>query len=139
YNKLEDNSLDPKKIDIQKVVTRINEGTTTINSSKILMDDKTLDIAFNTLVNTVSDQGEVIDSHTASITALDNEIKLKVDTQTFNQYKQTTDNNISTINTKLSKATSDISVLQGQIELKVEQTDIEKAINEIEVGGRNLV
>ncbi len=139
YNKVADDSLDPKKLDIQKVVRRINEGTETIEASKILLDNKTLDVQFSTIESTVSDHSTAISNQSSQITALDNEIKLKVDTQTFNQYKQSTDNSISTINTKLSKATSDISVLQGQIALKVEQTDIDRAINEIEVGGRNLL
>lgn len=129
YNKLEDNSLDPKKIDIQKVVTRINEGTMTIEASKILLDNKTLDVQFNTIRTTVSDHGQMISSQSSQITALDTAIGLKVDTQTYNSKMTSIDGAINLINTDLSKATSDISVLQEQIVLKVEQSDIDTAVN----------
>jgi predicted nucleic acid-binding Zn-ribbon protein len=139
YNKLENDSLDPVKLNIAQVVTRINDGTETIDSSKIYMDDKTLDVAFSTIESTVSDQGQTISSHSSQISALDSAIQLKVDTQTYNTKMASIDGAINLINTELSKATSDISVLQGQIELKVEQTDIDRAVSEIEVGGRNLI
>ena len=90
-------------------------------------------------------QGQ-IDAHSTQISeqkttiqALDNSIRIKVDNQTFNQYKATTEGNISTINTNLSKATSDISILQGEITSKVSQSDIDKSINNISIGGRNLL
>ncbi|WP_143314186.1 phage tail spike protein [Clostridium sp. HBUAS56017] len=54
YNKLDNDSLDPSKIDIAKVVTRINNGTTTIQSSKILMNNTSLDVQFKTLSDNVS-------------------------------------------------------------------------------------
>lgn len=139
YNKLDDNSLDPKKIDIQKVVTRINEGTETIQASKIIIDNTTLDLSFNTIKNTVTSQGEEISNQRSEINALDDAIKLKVDNRTFSQYKTVTDENITTINARLSKNTSSINVLQEEINFKVSQTDIEKLINNIEIGGRNLL
>ena len=45
---------------------------------------------------------------------------------------------ITTTNSNLSKATSEINVLKGQIGTKVGQTDIDKAISNITIGGRNL-
>ena len=128
YNKLDDNSLDPKKIDIQKVVTRINEGTETIQASKIIIDNTTLDLSFNTIKNTVTSQGEEISNQRSEIKALDDAIKFKVDNQTFNQYKTTTNENIGIINKQLSKNTASIDVLQEDINLKVSQTDIDNEV-----------
>ncbi|WP_246578960.1 phage tail spike protein [Clostridium algidicarnis] len=88
---------------------------------------------------TTTAQGKTIASHTGSISAMDNAIKLKVDNQTFNTFKTATDGNISTINTSLNKATSSIDVLQKSINLKVSQTEIDNSINNIDIGGRNLV
>lgn len=139
YSKLDDNSLDSKKIDINSVVTRINGGTTLITDTKVQVGDRTLDVAFTTLSNTVSTNGSTLSSHTSSITALQDSVKLKLDEQTFTTYKSTNDSNISTLTTNLGKATTSITALQGQISLKVSQADIDNSINKIEVGGRNLL
>lgn len=134
-----DANISGAKLDIASVVTSINGGTTTIQGSKIFVDGKTLDLSFSTLKTTVTNQGEIISSHTSSLTAMDSAIKLKVDTQTYNTKMTSLDGSISTINSNLSKATSDISVIQGQISLKVSQTDIDTSISNIQVGGRNLL
>ncbi|MCD2348481.1 hypothetical protein [Clostridium guangxiense] len=80
-----------------------------------------------------------VSSHTSSISALQNSITLKVDTQTFTNYQSTVNGQISSINNTLSSQSSSISVLQNQITSKVTQTDINTSINNIQVGGRNLV
>lgn len=129
YNKVDNDSLDPAKIDIVKVVTRINNSTTTIQGSKVYVDGKTLNVSFSTLKTTVTDQGQSISSQAAQISAMDSAIKLRVETQTYNTKMSSLDGSIITINTNLSKATSDISVLQGQIVSKVSQTDIDNAVN----------
>ena len=133
-----DANIDGSKLNIATVVTSINNGTTTIQGSKVYVDGKTLDLSFSTLKDTVIAQGSTISTQVATITALDNKINLKVDTQTYSTKVNAIDSNISTITTNLNKATSDISILQGQISLKVEQTDITNAINNVQVGGRNL-
>lgn len=48
-------NISGEKLDINSVVTEINNGTKTIKSSKILLDEKnqTFDVAFNALSNTV--------------------------------------------------------------------------------------
>lgn len=132
-------NIDGSKLNISSVVTQINKGTTTIQGSKISVDDGTLDVKFSTLKNTVNSYGESISTHSSQISALDNAIKLKVDTQTYNTKMTNLDNSISVINTNLSNATSDISILQGQIVTKVSQTDIDNSINAITIGARNLL
>jgi len=132
-------NIDGSKLNISSVVTQINNGTTTIQGSKISVDDGTLDVKFSTLKNTVNSYGESISTHSSQISALDNAIKLKVDTQTYNTKITNLDNSISVINTNLNKATSDISILQGEITSKVSQTDINNSINAITIGGRNLL
>ncbi|WP_315109734.1 carbohydrate binding domain-containing protein [Clostridium intestinale] len=139
YGMLNDNSLDPKKIDIEKVVTRVNGATTKIVGSKISLNNSTLDVQFSNLSTTVTTQGETISSQASSINALDNKINLKVDTQTYTTKMSSLDGSIGTITTNLNKATGDISVLQSQISLKVEQSDITTAINNVQIGGRNLL
>lgn len=95
-----------------------------------------------------------IKSTETSITALNSAISLKVSTSDFNTYKtsndsavaskasqsalNTTNGNINSLTTRVSTAESSISVLQNQISLKVEQSDITTAIDNVQIGGRNL-
>ncbi|QLY78033.1 hypothetical protein [Clostridium intestinale] len=99
--------------------------------------------------------GTRISSTETSITALNSAISLKVSTSDFNTYKtnndsavelkanqsalNTTNGNVNSLTTRVSTAESSISVLQNQISLKVEQSDITTAINNVQVGGRNLL
>lgn len=57
----------------------------------------------------------------------------------LNSAKAYTNAEITNVNTHLSKNTSEINILKGQIESKVSQSDIDKSIQEIKIGGRNLV
>lgn len=135
----DDANISGTKLDIASVVTSINNGTTTIQGSKIYVDNQTLDVSFSTLKNTIASQGESISSQSAQITALDSAIKLKVSTQDFTTYKNSNDSAVSSISSRLSTTEASISVLQGQIVSKVTQTDIDNSINAIQVGGRNLL
>ena len=66
----------------------------------------------------------------------ENAIKLKVSTQEYESYKTTVNGEIATAKSRLNAAESSISVMKDQIALKVEQTDIEEAVNNIQVGVR---
>lgn len=68
-----DANIDGSKINISSVVTEINNGTTTINSSHILYDGKSLDVAFNsmetsvtTVTKTVTDNKSIWDAASAN-------------------------------------------------------------------------
>ncbi|MDY2726205.1 MAG: hypothetical protein SOV36_05245, partial [Anaerostipes faecalis] len=53
--------------------------------------------------------------------------------------KTYTNTQITTVNESLSTTNQEINVMKGQIALKVEQTDIDTAIQNVQVGGRNLL
>lgn len=126
YSKLPDNSLNPIKIDIDSVITRINEdGTSTIEGSKILLNNKTLDVEIFDINTKQSELETITSNNTASITANTEAINLKLDSQIFDNYKTETDGEIDSINTNLQTKTTEISALQGQIVLKAEQSDLE--------------
>ncbi|URZ00595.1 hypothetical protein [Clostridium felsineum] len=55
YNHLNDNSLDPKKIDIEKTITRLNGANTKIDSSAILVGESTLSSKFEEVDKQVAD------------------------------------------------------------------------------------
>ena len=124
-DKISDNAnIDGAKLNINSVVSKINEdGTETIQGTKIEVDGTTLNTKLSTITTKQTEDSERITQAQSQITANTNAIKLKVDEQTY-----TTDKKDMT--SKLEKNTSEISAMKGEIALKVEQTDIENAINE---------
>ena len=122
----EDANIDGAKLNINSVVSKINEdGTETIQGTKIEVDGTTLNTKLSTITNKQTEDGERITQAQSQISANTNAIKLKVDEQTY-----TTDKKDMT--SKLEKNTSEISTMKGQIALKVEHTDIENAKSELE-------
>ena len=126
-NKISDDAnIDGAKLNINSVVSKINEdGTETIQGTKIEVDGTTLNTKLSTITNKQTEDGERITQAQSQISANTNAIKLKVDEQTY-----TTDKKDMT--SKLEKNTSEISTMKGQIALKVEHTDIENAKSELE-------
>ncbi|WP_283718803.1 phage tail protein [Clostridium perfringens] len=59
--------------------------------------------------------------------------------EALNNAKAFVNAEITTVNSHLNKATSEINVLKKQIELKVGQSDIDKSIQKVNFGGRNLI
>ncbi len=59
--------------------------------------------------------------------------------EALNSAKAFTTEEISTTNSNLHKATAEINILKEKIESKVGTADVEKAIQNIKLGGRNLV
>lgn len=122
----DDANIDGSKLNINSVVSKINEdGTETIQGTKIEVDGTTLNTKLSTITTKQTEDSERITQAQSQITANTNAIKLKVDEQTY-----TTDKKDMT--SKLEKNTSEISAMKGQIALKVEQTDIENAKSEME-------
>ena len=121
----EDANIDGAKLNINSVVSKINEdGTEVIKGTKIEVDGTNLNAKLSTITNKQTEDSERITQAYSQITANENAINLKVDEQTYTSDKKD-------MTSKLEKATSDISVMKGQIALKVEQTDINNAKNEI--------
>ncbi|WP_099336064.1 phage tail spike protein [Clostridium cadaveris] len=96
YNKLDNNSLDSSKLDINSVVRRINGSTEKIESTVIQVGNKTLNILLQEQNNTITEHGKSLSTQEARITANKNSIKLKVDTQTYSQDKTTINKSIET-------------------------------------------
>ena len=120
----EDANIDGAKININSVVSKINEdGTETIQGTKIEVNGTTLNTKLSNITIKQTEDSERISQAQSQINANTNAIKLKVDEQTYTSDKKD-------MTSKLEKNTSEISMLKGQISLKVEQTDIENAINE---------
>lgn len=119
YNKVDDGSLDGKKLDIATVITAINNGTTTINSSKVFMDDKTLDVAFSEIQQAQTEQGDSISNHSSQISALSDEIALKVSQTDLNEINDTLteyDVKITGLTTKADGVIIDVNDIKTRVE-----------------------
>lgn len=134
----DDANISGNKLDINSVVRSVNGATEKIQSTVVQVGDRSLNVYLGEQTNTITEYGESLRTQAASIKAAQDSIKLKLDTQTWTTAKEEIDGKISKNTSNLSKATSDITVLQGQITSKVEQTDINKAVESITIGGRNL-
>lgn len=68
------------KIEKESLVTQINGATTTLKSSKIKFDDtgQTLDVAFTSLKNTVTDTANTVSSQGTTISAVQGDISSKI-------------------------------------------------------------
>lgn len=95
FGKIDDNSIDASLIfDKNSMVRSINGATETIRGTKVQIGDRTLDVELGIQSNTITEQGKVLDSQKATITALQDAIKLKVDNQTFTSATQTINRSI---------------------------------------------
>ena len=121
-----DANIDGAKININSVITRINEdGSESIQGAKIDIEGTSLSTKLSNITTTQTAQGNKISEHSSKIAANESAINLKVDSQTYQSDKEG-------IETQLNKNTADIALNKEQIALKVEQTDIDKAKSEVE-------
>lgn len=159
-------SVGEKQINYSSFVTGFNKdtNTNTIKSTKIMLNNQnqTLDIAFNSIKTQVDTTKALTESHSTTIGIMQGQISTAInntqivkDGQTillkddYNRTVQTIDSmkntisshtsQISGLNSTVSTQGSSINQLKSQIALKVEQTDITTAVNNIEIGGRNLL
>ena len=80
------------KLDIDSVVTEVNNGTTNIKGTKIYLDDQnqTLNVAFNNMSTTVSGNTSTLESHTTSINTMNGEITQLISDTTITKQDGTT-------------------------------------------------
>lgn len=128
----DDAAIQALKIDLQSFNKAMTNQGVTISGTIVQVGDKTLNVALTEQSQLISEQGETLTDHATKIAANEAEILLRVETQTYEEDK-------AEMASSLSKVTSDIAVLDGQISMKVEQTDIDKAIDNLKIGARNLI
>ena len=155
-----------KQINYSSFITGFNKdtNTNTIKSTKIMLNNQnqTLDVAFNQLKTQADGTKSLTESHSTTIGVMQGQISTAInntqivkDGQTillkddYNRTVKTIDSmkstigshtsQISDLNSTVSTQGSSIEQLKGQIALKVEATDITNAINNIQIGGTNLL
>lgn len=123
-------NISGSKLDINSVVTEVNNGTTTIKSNKVKLDEtnQTLDIAFNSLSTTVTEQGKAVGSHTTSINIMKGQIGTLIsDTEIIEDGEKVT----------VKDAYSKITESVGQVSLSVK--DVESNFTNMKIGAKNLI
>lgn len=135
----DDAAINALKLDLQSFNTALTEQGVSISGTVVQVGNKTLNVELTEQRQLTTEHGETLTDHAARITANENAVKLKVSTQEYESYKTTVNGEIATTKSRLNAAESSISVMKDQIALKVEQTDIEEAVNNIQIGGRNLI
>lgn len=127
----EDANIDGAKLNINSVINKINtDGTEVIQGTKVEVDGTNLGVKLSEITNKQTEDSEKITQAYSQIEANEKAIKLKVDEQVYTSDKKD-------MSSKLEKNTSEISAMKGQVALKVEQTDIDRTIEEIEIGAVN--
>ena len=135
----DDAAINALKLDLKSFNTALTEQGVSISGTVVQVGNKTLNVELTEQRQLTTEHGETLTDHAARITANENAVKLKVSTQEYESYKTTVNGEIATTKSRLNAAESSISVMKDQIALKVEQTDIEEAVNNIQLGGRNLL
>ena len=145
----------PEDIDslIESNSTTINvmqgQIATAINNTKIVKDGQTILLKddYNRTVSKVDSINSTIGTHTTKLDQLTGNIT-NVDTK-VNNVQRDLDGTKSTVSSHTSQINglnstvntqgSSINQLKNQIALKVEQTDINNAMDNMQIGGRNLL
>lgn len=126
----DDANIDAKKLDISSLFAEINDSTETIKSTKVYFDsqEQTLDVAFNELNTTVTEQGETITSQGTDLSVIRGQIESKI-------WQQDIDTATGEMGTKYSEIEQ---TLDG-FKTEVSETYSTKAdLDKLEIGGRNL-
>ena len=133
-NKINDSAgIEGFKLDINSVIREVNDkGGETINSTKIQVGDRTLDVELSSQSNLITENKTELSTQKSMIQANTEQINLKVDNQTYITDKETIEGSISSNKEELKKHTSSIEILQDEIKTKVENTTVTNIKKELE-------
>ena len=157
------------KLDIDSVVTEINDGSTSIKGTRIYLDGQkqSLDVAFNKMTTTVKGNTDTLNTHTTSINAMDGKVTQLISDTTITKQDGTTtslkdaynatvdtvnshstkigllETNLSTANNNISSVSSKQAILEQNLngfKQTVSDTYTTKAdFDNLQVGGTNLL
>lgn len=123
-------NISGNKLDIDSVITEVNNGASTIKGTKVKLDEQnqTLDVAFNSMTTTVTEQGKAVGSHTTSINVMKGQIGTLIsDTEILEE------GNKVTVKDAYSKL--NIKVNEFGVSLKDTQSEFDNMV----IGTRNLI
>lgn len=106
--------ISASKLDIDSLFSVINnDGSNTLKSTKIKLDEKnqTLEVAFNSLSSTVTNQGETIFSYGTRLTAIEGKIESEMWTQDISDLE----GKYSTLSTDYSNLTQTVDGISSEV------------------------
>lgn len=144
--------LKVNKIDIDKTVKEI-EDKIKVTTDKITTAESKFTQENNSIKASVQDLNSTTQSITTNVSNINRDLTSKINSnldvaknfatskaiEALNSAKSYTNAEITTVNSKVHNLESGINILKDQIKSKVSQSDIDKSIENIEFGGRNLL
>lgn len=121
--------------DLAGVSTRLGTAESKITQNAESISAKVSTTDFNTFKT--SNTTAINDAKSSAISTAASDATAKAN-NALSSAKSYSDGQIKTANAAITQTNSEISAMKGQIALKVEQTDINKAVDGVTVGGRNL-
>lgn len=129
-------NISGSKLDINSVVTEVNNGTTTLKASIVKLDDKnqTLDVAFNSMSTTVENNTSKINTNTTNISTAQGQIKTLISNTTvtedgkdktikeaYSSLKQT----VNSLSSTMGSTTTEIENITTKLDKTIKSTSIE--------------
>lgn len=136
----ENNSIKASVQDLNSTTQSITTNVSNINRDLTSKINSNLDAAKNFAKDIATNKANTAKQEAISSanSHADNIAASKAD-EALNNAKAYTNAEITTINSKVHNVESGINILKDKINSKVSQSDIDKSISEIKLGGRNLI
>ncbi|EOU1974993.1 hypothetical protein ACSXBA_10625 [Clostridium perfringens] len=136
----ENNSIKASVQDLNSTTQSITTNLSNINRDLTSKINSNLDAAKNFATDIATNKANTAKQEAISSanSHADNIAASKAD-EALNNAKAYTNAEITTINSKVHNVESGINILKDKINSKVSQSDIDKSISEIKLGGRNLI
>ncbi len=136
----ENNSIKASVQDLNSTTQSITTNVININRDLTSKINSNLDAAKNFATDIATNKANTAKQEAISSanSHADNIAASKAD-EALNNAKAYTNAEITTINSKVHNVESGINILKDKINSKVSQSDIDKSISEIKLGGRNLI
>ena len=136
-NMIADNaSISGSKLDINSVVSEVNNGTTTLKASIVKLDDKnqTLDVAFNTMSTQVDKNTTTTNTNTTNINTMQGQISTLISNTTvtedgkdktikeaYSSLKQT----VNSLSSTMGSTTTELENITTKLDKTIKSTSIE--------------
>lgn len=127
-------NINAKKLDISSLFSEINDSTETIKSTKVYFDSQqqTLDVAFNEMNTTVTEQGDTIESQSTDISVIQGQIESKI-------WQQDIDTATNEQNTKYSELEQDLDGFKTTVsETYSTKNEVDKLQRDIDAATEDL-
>ncbi|GAA0118923.1 hypothetical protein UT300017_11870 [Clostridium sp. CTA-17] len=136
----ENNSIKASVQDLNSTTQSITTNVSNINRDLTSKINSNLDAAKNFATDIATNKANTAKQEAiSSANSHADNIAASKATEAINNAKAYTNAEITTVNNKVHNVESNLNILSNEIKSKVSQSDIDKSISEIKLGGRNLL